>query len=303
MHAVLSLLGLFLVLSCSVRAAKEGDIRLMHNYGNILQNCGRVEVFHNGSWGTVCHNSWNKRDADVVCRQLGYKKGSRFRCHSACFGQGNGKIWMDNLACPPNGNKLMLCEYREWGEHDCSHAEDAGVCCKGYVLPPLRQTSDTRVRITCPCAADGGCSSCTNKLRPAPGDCDLAIEGMVEISFGDLWIPVDEDAWDMNAARVACGELGYPSALTTSEAVTSEFCTEEEKAGLAGSSGISSHVVKSVQCSGSESLLANCSIKTGSGSACFSAAKLRCGHLPHPDCPHANMVSTVCVRALFGNDY
>lgn len=260
----------------------------MHSNPNI-RSCGRVEVFLNGSWGTVCDNSWHKRDADVVCRQLGYAAGSRFRCHAACFGQGDGEVLIDALACPRGGNKVMECKFKERGEHDCTHDRDVGVCCKGEPILPPSQSDDTRVRLSCPCATDGSCRSCSERLGPAEADCAgsiVAVEGMVEASFEEEWLQISADAWTEEAARVACGELGYPIAIDSPNVFPNANCTDEEKGRLRGSR----NVVTGIQCSGNESMITNCSLKTNIASSSFSAATLKCGFLPHPDCHNNSRV-------------
>ena len=50
---------------------------------------GRVEVFVNGTWGTVCDDFWDIRDAEVVCRQLGFVRASSAK-NFGYFGSGLG---------------------------------------------------------------------------------------------------------------------------------------------------------------------------------------------------------------------
>jgi len=89
---------------------------------------GRVEVFHDGQWGTVCDDHWEIEDANVVCRMLNYSRALRAPSQ-AFFGRGNGKIWLSNVNCVGNEASILKCGHRGWSINRCDHHEDASVIC------------------------------------------------------------------------------------------------------------------------------------------------------------------------------
>ena len=94
-------------------------------------NEGRVEIYHDGTWGTICDDSWDINDANVVCRQLGYpsaREGAVFSVSNK-FGAGSGHIFLDDVRCVGTEESLGRCANGGWYNQNCDHSEDVGIVC------------------------------------------------------------------------------------------------------------------------------------------------------------------------------
>ena len=115
---MLSLFSLYVGNDTEVRLA-DGD-----------EAYGRVEVNYEGRWGTICHDLFESYDAKVICRQLGFPSSGRHGYVGyAWFGEGIGKIWLDDVGCDGNEDNIRLCAHRGWDIDNCDHNEDVGVWC------------------------------------------------------------------------------------------------------------------------------------------------------------------------------
>ncbi|XP_032179822.1 soluble scavenger receptor cysteine-rich domain-containing protein SSC5D isoform X3 [Mustela erminea] len=90
---------------------------------------GRLEVWHNGLWGTVCDDSWDLQDSAVVCRELGCGRARQQDPAAGRFGWGAGPIWLDDVGCLGTEASLSECPASPWGKHNCAHNEDVGISC------------------------------------------------------------------------------------------------------------------------------------------------------------------------------
>ncbi|XP_071503574.1 scavenger receptor cysteine-rich domain-containing protein DMBT1-like [Diadema antillarum] len=158
---------------------REPKVRLV---GGEDDTQGRVEIYYNGQWGTVCDDYWDIEDADVVCRMLGFEGALRYSC-CAGYGQGSGPIYLDNVECNGTESNLADCKHNGYEMHDCGHSEDVGVEC----IPTVRLVG---------------------------GKDDT--KGRVELYYYGQWGTVCDDLWDIEDANVVCRMLGYEGAIRSS---------------------------------------------------------------------------------------
>ncbi|XP_070775968.1 lysyl oxidase homolog 3B [Enoplosus armatus] len=168
-------------------------------------NEGRIELFYKGEWGTICDDDFSITNANVLCRQLGFVSATGWT-HSAKYGKGQGKIWLDNVLCNGGEKSIEFCKSRGFGNSDCTHDEDAGVVCKderipGFVDPNVIDAHVDENKIE------------EVRLRPvvAMAKKKLPItEGVVEVKYKDGWAQICDLGWTIKNTRVVCGMLGFP---------------------------------------------------------------------------------------------
>ncbi|XP_054371057.1 antigen WC1.1-like [Molothrus ater] len=207
------------LLVCVRLCGGSGELRLVGGGGRCA---GRVEVKHDGEWGSVCAfdfywEALGEPLAVVVCRQLGCGRVARASLH-APFGPGSGRIWLQPFFCRGTEDTLEQCSHEGWGRHFCSHQSDVGVTC----------TDAVELRLA------GGGSPCA---------------GRVEVKLQGHWGTVVDNSWDMADAEVVCQQLGCGSASGAFFAL--------DHFGV----GVGPISLALVNCSGDEATLWDCKIR------------------------------------------
>ncbi|CAH1239110.1 MALRD1 [Branchiostoma lanceolatum] len=84
---------------------------------------GRVEIYYNHRWGTICNIGWTQTSADVVCAQLGYKES--VWTDTRYPGPTSTPVLLDEVTCDStNTSKITDCRTKEWGHWDRSCNQD-----------------------------------------------------------------------------------------------------------------------------------------------------------------------------------
>ena len=102
--------------------------------GSVIPLEGRVEVLHEGVWGTVCDytDGLKINAARVICRELGFYDVDHSR-RSEFHPTDTEKIWLTSLECIGNEKSVVFCKHSNWKVPGCGHYYDVAVTCTYFV--------------------------------------------------------------------------------------------------------------------------------------------------------------------------
>ena len=80
-----------------------GTLRLSDG---LFSSDGRLEIYHDSEWGSVCDDWFDRNDANVACRQLGYSGDTGVLLLNSL---GPGRMCLDNLHCAGTESNLLDC--------------------------------------------------------------------------------------------------------------------------------------------------------------------------------------------------
>ncbi|XP_077965593.1 scavenger receptor cysteine-rich domain-containing protein DMBT1-like [Styela clava] len=123
---ILAIGSLVLVIQATTKLEQAKSV--VRLFGSLSKDSGTVGIFKYGEWGTVCDDSWDINDANVICRMLGFNRATA-ALGRAKYGQGTGSIFMDNVNCIGTEDNIWSCPHIDERKENCDHSEDAGVAC------------------------------------------------------------------------------------------------------------------------------------------------------------------------------
>ncbi|XP_017121904.1 uncharacterized protein LOC108142506 isoform X3 [Drosophila elegans] len=192
--------------------------------GGESPHMGRIEVKANGQWGYVCDDKFGLKDADVVCRELGFKMGAQAVRGSSIYAPPDQDFnyLMDELECHGNETKLSECPFKGWGIHNCGVDEVAGVICKVPVMkcPNNYWLCHTSKECIPPAFVCDNTEDCADKSDECAAVCQAPIqyrleggrnsnEGRLEVKYHGAWGSVCDDDFNQKSAQVACNSMGF----------------------------------------------------------------------------------------------
>uniref|UniRef100_A0A034V349 Transmembrane protease serine 11G n=1 Tax=Bactrocera dorsalis TaxID=27457 RepID=A0A034V349_BACDO len=187
-------------------------------------NMGRIEVKVLGKWGYVCDDKFGLSDAEVVCRELGFKLGASEVRGFSYYPPTTVDVSfaMDEVECRGNETSLKECSFKGWGVSNCGPDEVVGVVCK---VPQLKCPNNywlcsTSQECIPPAFVCDNTPDCADKSDESETVCNSPIkyrleggrspnEGRLEVRYRGEWGTVCDDDFGLKEARVMCNSMGF----------------------------------------------------------------------------------------------
>eukprot|EP00892_Ulva_mutabilis_P008801 jgi/Ulvmu1/6293/UM288_0001.1 len=184
-------------------------VRLMDGEAGPDFEYGRLEVFSNSTWGSVCDRlGFTTASAQVACSALGYDGGAPLRFLQPYVRNGENTVLagelpvkLDDVDCAGDEVSLLDCPARTTGITNCGFStpgktDSTVIACANSIgstncPTPAPQESDVRLR--------GGVGT----------PCDALHSGVLEIFHEAEWGRVNIATNEL-APDVACRQLGFP---------------------------------------------------------------------------------------------
>uniref|UniRef100_A0A673BGE0 SRCR domain-containing protein n=1 Tax=Sphaeramia orbicularis TaxID=375764 RepID=A0A673BGE0_9TELE len=165
------------------------SVKLVH--GSSLCS-GRLEVWSNQPWCSVCEEDLDHNDAEVVCRELGC--GAPSLLQGALYGEGEAPVWTSELQCEGNESAVL----------DCRRSSSAGKTCGSGKAAGLTCTDPGGVRLV------GQLSHCA---------------GALEIQYQGVWRLVGDQhkKWNLKYGALVCQYLDCGSAVSVTRREDSKY--------------------------------------------------------------------------------
>ena len=216
-----------------VEAANE-SLRLVDG----TSHTGRLEVYINEEWVTVCSTSWTYLNTETACRQLGFPAGQNmYLMNQTSYYR---RVGVANIKCSGYETSLLKCPHDPFFQIDpsCDHQRD--------------------VFLRCLC---GECNDyvAADNVRLVDG---TSISGRLEVFSPRLgWGGVCSVGWTAFSTRVACRQLGFFDGAGTYQPNQNRSITL---------------VLFHVSCSGNESALFDCTYTATSTETRTNPVYIRC---------------------------
>ncbi|RDD45646.1 Deleted in malignant brain tumors 1 protein [Trichoplax sp. H2] len=278
-------------INCATGPAFEGDLRLQD--GRKITE-GRIEIYHNNQWNTICGSATSGNIGKAACNQLQYSYVQTV--YNAYFGTGTASALILSSNCSVNATNTRNCTFRNVvsASSECNHGSDIGVICSSTSCEPY------------PCKNNGTCIAggldyyCRCPNRFTGRNCELVAEGVLrlvngttnsgnlEIYYNKEWKAVCDPGFMSQAAEVACKQLGFLG-------MKSYYCCS--------AFGISDNTFKltDLNCNGDEARLIDCkSISLNSTCSPNNVAGVRCQDDPCASNPC--YFGNTCTTISYGPD-